>query len=303
MHPKINRWILILSVFIVLFSLIALLINYFIYQYPGNNYFPNNTIHIGVTLVLFYIGLVLLGGGKSKISGYGLELLYFFGVMSLVALATNAVQLTPFPTIDKQIIAFETLFHINMETIVAWTHSHSSLNLLLGFIYDSLTNQMCFIPLFILAMGRFDTLRDYYFLLLFTALFGFIFYYFYPTIAPASALQSPYFTPYQMATGLKFNQIHHHILPTTIEGGLIALPSFHTIWAILCIYLLKEWFIAFYILLVINIILIASCILLGWHYPIDVLSGVLLTAVGYYFLIRSKKSFKGQAKPWNQKVH
>lgn len=289
MQSKANRWIIILGVFIVLFSLVAQLINSFIYQYPGNNYFPPNTIPIGLILLLFYTGLLLLVGKKSNRSAYALELLYFYGVMGLIALATNAVQLTPFSTIDKHIIAFEALLHINNEAIVAWTRNHYNLDFLLSTIYDSLTNQMCFIPLFVIAMGRFELLRDYYFLLLFTTLFGFSFYYFFPTIAPASIFKSSSYTPYQMATGLKFNQIRQHIHPTTMEGGLIALPSFHTIWAILCVYLLKEWSIAFYTLLLINILLIVSCILTGWHYSIDILAGILLTAIGYFFLIKSKK--------------
>ncbi|HGH3054753.1 TPA: phosphatase PAP2 family protein, partial [Legionella pneumophila] len=75
-----------------------------------------------------------------------------------------------------------------------------------------------------------------------------------------------------------------HIQPTTIEGGLIALPSFHTIWAILCVYLIKDWFIPCLLLSIINVLLILSCVLLGWHYPIDILAAIILVGLSYYLL-------------------
>ncbi len=289
MHSKTNTWILIISGLIIFLSLIAQLVNFFIYKYPGNNYFPPNILHIAFSLILVYAGLILQVGKNTRLSKRGLELIYFFLVMCLVALATNAVQLTPFPPIDEQIVALENKLDIDMIAILKWTQEHPRLHLLLGFIYDSLTYQMCFIPLFVIAMGRFKIIKEYYFLLLFTTLIGFCFYYFYPTTAPASVISSPFFTPYQIATGLKFNEIHNYLIPSTLEGGLIALPSFHCIWALLCVYLLKEWPIPCLLLFLANIILIASCILLGWHYPIDVITGLILVLMSYWFLQWSKR--------------
>ncbi|BCA95483.1 hypothetical protein TUM19329_18440 [Legionella antarctica] len=204
--------------------------------------------------------------------------------MSVIALATNAVQLTPFPTIDRKILSIEEFFGIHMSYIMKWTNGHTNLKTLLSIIYDSLPYQMSILPLIIIAAGRFHLIREYYFLLLFTTLLGFSFYYFFPTTAPASIVTSPFFSPAQIATGLKFNQIHNHMIPTTNEGGLIALPSFHTIWALLNVYLLKEWPVACILLLTINCLLIASCVLLGWHYVIDIIAAIFLVAISYYFL-------------------
>jgi membrane-associated phospholipid phosphatase len=208
--------------------------------------------------------------------------------MCLIALATNAVQLTPFSPIDMYIVRFESKLNINMVRILEWTNTYPGFKDLLNVIYNSIHYQMSIIPLVIIVSGRFYLLREYYFLLLVTAIIGFAFYYFFPTTAPASIISSSLFSPEQTATGYKFNQIHNHINPTTKEGGLIALPSFHTIWAIFCVYLLKEWMIPCIILLVINVLLITSCVLLGWHYPIDILGGLILAAGGYYLLSLTK---------------
>lgn len=290
MHNSTTRFLLILSGVLVCLSLIALLINYYLYQYPGNNYFPEGTPILALILLFFYVGLILLFGREARISNAGKELLYFFGIMSIIALATNAVQLTPFKPIDQYIMEFESHLNISLLDIMEWTNQYPNMKIAFELIYGSFSYQLSIIPLLSIAFGQFNRLREYYFLLLFTTLAGFLFYYFFPTTAPASIINSALFSPEQIATGYKFNQIHNHIIPTTNKGGLIALPSFHTIWSICCLYLLKKWNILFYVLLVVNSLLIASCVLLGWHYLIDVLAGLILVGIAIVVLKRIKNS-------------
>ncbi|HAT1595104.1 TPA: phosphatase PAP2 family protein [Legionella pneumophila] len=278
------RYFILLAGTIVSLSLIALIINYTIYQFPGNNYFPPNTPVIACIILLNYIGMILVFGKNNRVTRSGLELINFFVVMSIIALATNAIQLTPFSPIDKQIIKLEAQWGINMVSILEWINKYQYFKYLLAIIYDTLPYQMSILPLCVIVSGRFYILKDYYFLLLSTTLLGFTFYYFFPTTAPASEIQNSLFAPEQVATGLKFYQIHHYIQPTTIEGGLIALPSFHTIWAILCVYLIKDWFIPCLLLSIINVLLILSCVLLGWHYPVDILAAIILVGLSYYLL-------------------
>jgi hypothetical protein len=288
MNAKKVRCIPLLSGLILILSISTLLVNYFIFKFPSNNYFPENVIPLTAILLLFYVGLILIFDKNSRISQSGLELFYLYLIMFLIALATNAVQLTPFPPIDDKIVYLESLLHIDIPTILAWTNNNPRLSYLLKILYDTLAYQMCFLPLTIIALGKFHILKDYFFLLLFTTLIGFCFYYFFPTTAPASIIKSPFFSSCQIATGIKFNQIHHHLNPTTMAGGLIALPSFHTIWALLCVYLLKEWKVLCSLLLIVNTLLIASCVLLGWHYLTDVISAVILVMIAYWFLLQCK---------------
>lgn len=196
--------------------------------------------------------------------------------MSLVAFATNAVQYTPFPPIDEQILIWHGPFSESIKSAFAFTDTHASLKKLFNWCYASLDYQMAFLPLLSILLKDYETLHRYYQHLLLTLLLGFTCYYFFPTIAPASLLKLPYFSEAQYATGLKFKEIHEHLPPSTIEGGLIAFPSFHAIWAILCLILVKKIRFLFYPLLLNNIVLIASCVLLGWHYPLDIIAGIAL---------------------------
>ena len=271
-----SRPIIYAAVLLSFLSICIITINAFYYHFPGNNYFPDNTPYITFSLLLMYCGFVLQFGKASQLAAIVKELVFFLLVMAVIALATNAAQLTPFSPIDKHIIAIETSLHINMKAIIAWTHTKPQLMQLLDFIYNTLPYQMIAFPLLIIITKRWDYIREYYFLLLASAIIGFSFYYFFPTTAPASVIESHNFSEAQRATGLKFMQIHHYIQPSTLDGGMIALPSFHVIWAWFCLYTLRIWPIGFIIMLPINLLLVASCVLLGWHYPTDILGGIVV---------------------------
>lgn len=266
---------------ITVLSISSLLVNYFIYQYPMNNYFPPGTPLFFVIVLLFYLGLIIFFGKEHTVTHRGLHLFYLITVMSLIALATNATQLTPFAPIDEAIIAFEQQFSIDLPGIIAWTKQHPIVDIILRCTYDTLPYQMCLIPLIILIHGQLKALQDYYFLLLGTTLISFTFYYFYPTTAPASILDSSLFSPYQLATGIKFTQLHQHIKPFTLEGGLIAFPSCHTVWALCCTYLVRQWKAVFITLSMLNSILLCSCVLLGWHYLSDIIAGIFIVLIVY----------------------
>lgn len=286
---------LIASLSLILLATIALTINYFVFKFPGNNYFPPDTALLAILLFVALAGCYLQFGKESTAVKIAKELIYYFFVMCVIAFATNAIQLTPFPPIDKTLIAIESFMHIDVGQIVSWTINHSWLKETLIFVYDSLPYQMSILPIAVIFMRKFAYIREYYCLLLISALLGFSFYYFFPTLAPASFLQGP-FSIEQYATGVKFKEIHQHISPSTIEGGMIAFPSFHVIWAWLCLYLIRWSRLLFCLLLPFNLLLIASCVLLGWHYPTDLLGSLIVLVITYlvcFYCRKKSANFSG----------
>ena len=258
------------------FSIFALSINTIHTHYFGNNYFPVNMFSISTTLLLIYVGFCLQYHSNHHVTRRVKEVFFFFGSMALIILGTNAIQYTPFAPIDQYIIRYSEWMHVDFASIIAWSNDHPTLYRIMEWIYESLTYQLTYLPLILIILGRFERLHEYYFLLLFTALIGFSFYYFFPTTAPASVIDSPYFTQAQHATELKFTQIHNHIKPSTLEGGMIALPSFHVIWAWLCVWLIRDWRWPFRLLFLLNAGMVVSCILLGWHYILDVIASIAI---------------------------
>lgn len=285
MHITRSRCTLYAAALLMVLSLLAMGVNFFYYRYPGNNYFPPHTPVIFLTLLLVYSGLSLQFGNSTRLTRLLKklkEVIFYLLVILILTFASNAVQYTPFPPIDEYIVFLETSMGINLVEWMAWTSAHPAFKAMLNFLYYNLLDQMIVFPLIIIAAGRYHLIREYYFFLLTSAIIGLTFYYFFPTTAPASVLESPYFNQFQQATGLKFWEIHHHIKPSTLEGGLIALPSFHVIWAWFCLYMLREWRILFYIFAPINFFLSLSCVLLGWHYPIDLLGSVIVILITHF---------------------
>ncbi|KTC65083.1 Uncharacterised protein (plasmid) [Legionella adelaidensis] len=289
----ISFWNLLLSILLCALSSLVFGVNFLFFKYPGNNYFPPNTLFIAIALLLMYFGFWLQYGKEKKITQLLKETIYFFLIMSILALTTTAAQFTPYTPIDKWIVQLETYFGLNLSAVIAWTNQHTYFKKFLGFIYDTLPFQMAYIPLLVILFGKKLYIREYYFLLLLSGLIGFTIYYFFPTTAPASIITSPFFSQEQYATGLKFFQIHHHITPSTLDGGMVALPSFHAIWAWFCCYLLREWKSMFYVSLFLNLFLILSCVLLGWHYPLDIVASgiIILLSHSAYWLINN--SYRG----------
>ena len=276
------RYIFFAALLLFILSIIAIVVNSNVYHFSGNNYCPPYSRSIAYCLLLIYGTCLLQFGKASPQIKFLKELILFFLVIAVIAIATNAVQYTPFPTIDKKIVAFESALHINLDDIMSWTYTKPTFKTLLKISYETLPLQITFIPLILIATRRFQYLHEYYFLLIISTIIGYSFYYFFPTTAPASIISSHHFSQEQYATGLKFTQIHQHAEPTTMNGGMISLPSYHIIWAWYCLYILRGWPIWFAILLPINLLLVASCILLGWHYFIDLLGGVIVIFMAHY---------------------
>ena len=132
--------------------------------------------------------------------------------------------------------------------------------------------------MFMAILGEGRAVMTFMFALLISYFIGTLIYYFFPTIAPAALFHSPLFTFQEHDTYIKFYEIHHHLMPTTTQGGMIAFPSFHVIWASLLIYVTRPRWWLFLPLLAWNAILISSTMLLGWHYLADALCGIVLAA-------------------------
>ncbi len=292
-----NGLLIFLIFLTILLSSVVFIVNYFFFKYHGNNYFPQDAFFIGLILLLLYYGLRILKDKQSNYFVYLGDFTWYYLVFVIIALATNAAQLTPFTPIDRQILKFEQYFGINTLNIIIWTKQYSWLEDILSFAYCFLIFQMVILPICAIFLSHRKELYEYYILMLITAILGFSIYYFYPTTAPASVLPNEYFNDYQIATNLKFSQIHHYTIPTTIEGGLIALPSFHVIWAWLSLYLVRKAQLLFVIFTPVNILIVLSCVMLGWHYLIDVIASIVLLASAHCikFLVLEKRLFNRES--------
>lgn len=296
MFRKTDVTLFILSTCIALISILMFTLNRYFFRFPGLFYFDPAFLGCAFFLLMVRFGLILqfdLPHSNEMIKMLKQATIYSL-IIVLVLFGTSAVQYTPFHPVDKKIIEIERLLHLDLRSAIAWLSMNRTMKVIANAIYESLSYQLLFIPIGVLLLRKYQVLYQFYFLALLTWLIGSLIYYFFPTMGPASVIDSPFFVEAQRDTGLKFWQLHHYIQPVTAEGGMIAMPSFHVIWAWLCVFLVRSWPIVFALLGFINLTLVAACVFLGWHYFLDVIgSAVTLFVSHIVYYVLHKESVVG----------
>lgn len=265
-------------------SLIIQGLNHLTTAYIGHDYLPPHTLDALLILCLIRLGLALLYPHQHEVIQRCEHLICLFLTMVAIANFTNAVQLTPFKPYDHAFIQFEGLGSEHYRMIYDEVLKHPLLRILCTYAYQGLDDEMIYLPLWMIFFNHGLSLRKYCCALLLSALIGFCTYYFFPTTAPASQWQHALLTQEQYATGLKFLNIHHYQVLSTSAGGLIAFPSFHVIWSLLCLQLAMTTRYLIYPLYLFNTLLILSCVLLGWHYWIDIIAGIGIVLLTTFLL-------------------
>ena len=282
---KLNRYSCYIAFISLLFSLSIFGLNSFYYHFQGIEYVS------WITIVLMFVNLSLIWIGLKLLLDPAHQFLFIvikrfsllFGLLCLMAIFTSAIQLTPFPPIDKTLLSIEHFIHSDSRLYLQFIYQHPQLLEILKYVYSFLDLEICSALLLMVIFYDPNSQSEFIFLLLSTCLVGFTFYYFFPTTAPASVIENKLFMQVQRSTFLKFYEVHHNIPGTTLAGGLIAMPSFHAIWAILCQYYFFRWpWIALF-LLPINILILISCVMLGWHYLVDIIASFIICTPLIYF--------------------
>ena len=231
---KIDRLTIILFISIFFIATGILCFNYYYWHYSLVSYFLADALSVVFFGVLFTLGCFYTLGPQSKITQTLTYTVSYFLIVSLVMYATTAIQLTPFEPIDEHLFKADLSLFYNGEIALHALYQHPFLVKCLYKAYNALNYEVLLLPIFLIFNRQFLAIKKYFFYVLSTMFIGFFIYYFWPTMAPASIMHSPYFLADQYNTGQKFYEIHHHLVPHSRLGGLISMPSFHVIWVILC---------------------------------------------------------------------
>lgn len=263
------------------FALACMCANALVYEFPGNNYLYYGQIRHLLWLFFSFLALSYTLGVSVMTYDDAVEYFVYMVFVVIVTFASNAIQYTPFEPIDSAIIALEESLHLSVSASVLWLHQYPGLKHMFAGIYELIGLELLVIPIAAIYLKQYYYLYEFYFLMLVTTLLGFVFYYFFPTTGPASMLHLSFFSDEQIATGLKFREIHHYQSPSTLAGGMIAMPSFHVIWAFLAVYFMRFQPLFCFIVVVFNVFIMLSCVLLGWHYYLDIVGSFMTFALAF----------------------
>ena len=277
-----DRWLAYLIFLSLALALAFICVNAASFRFTGISYFPR----LLTPLVCVALQFAFFDDCCSRLSartGFVIKSCALYALAHIaLALFVTGLQFTPFPSIDPALQRWDHALHFDTAAVLAWTASHPWLRAFLDLCYNSTDLQLALAPL---AAGfAFDRrrMRVYLYAFVYAFIAGGLFYYFFPSSGPAAVYQSPYFMDVQRLTSLKFFQVHHYQEVRSIMGGMIAFPSFHVAWAVLTTYAALPYRRLFWGIAVLNVLVVASTVLLGWHFLIDVPAGLMLGTLSLY---------------------
>ncbi len=275
----VDRLVAGLTFLVFLLGCFTLALNASATRYPGFHYLPDRWLYL-VPLVLAVLIFAMRFREKSpRLAFFTKTYCTYFFLAIAFAVLTDGIQFTPFPTIDHALLHADQFIGFNTTALMAWTSRHTIIKQCLEFVYEFLNVEMLLLPLALAWIEAEKQIQLLFITMLVSIFIGGLCYYFFPTSAPVSIIHNPYFLLSEHHTALKFYEIHHYLSVTTGDGGLIAFPSFHVVWCILLCYAVRRIKWLFYPLIGINALVIASTLLLGWHYLTDVFSGAILAII------------------------
>lgn len=199
--------------------------------------------------------------------------------VTVCTLCCMAILTTPFAIIDHHLVRFDRSLGVDVTHLMAWAYQYPFLLKVLTFSYDSWYFQIIVTPLIMALLKKSEVINRYYMGVFISLVFITFIFYFFPTIAPAGVMQSPYFGEDQYHLVQRFNEIHQRLPITVFDGGVIGFPSPHVILSLLVLVAWRKIKIVFYPLIILNAFLILATMALGYHYLADVLASAVIVAL------------------------
>ena len=219
-----------------------------------------------------------------------------FVAFSLVALQFSIVTPAQYlavalnrPLADPWLARADALLGISVPGAVAWTAAYPALVSVLLFSYYSLAPQFI-APIVLLGLWYRDRdgLWEYVFnfhvclvltligLALFPAMCAFSYYGFESLID-----QGRFIRHFEALRGGNFR-----LLELTELEGLITFPSFHVAGGLMVTWVFRRYRRLFALLFVLNVLMIASTVLLGAHYAVDIIASFIIFVMSQWLYVR-----------------
>lgn len=185
------------------------------------------------------------------------------------------------PLVDKQMMSFDAACGIHLPTIVEWANQHPAMQRVLSFAYSTMLPQTALIIAVLGFANQRRELQGFVRQFLLSSLLVLAAFALWPAAGPfigygypPAADQARYLAHFDsLRSGART------VITWRDAEGLITFPSFHTAWALLCLYAVRRnrWLLAPSLLL--NLTVIVSTLTTGWHYFADVFSGVAVAVI------------------------
>lgn len=179
-----------------------------------------------------------------------------------------------YPFVDSTLVFTDSIFGINSSAIVLWFRTHELLNYIFSSIYKTYFYQIPFIILYFSIRGNALVLQRFVMQFIIALILTIIISGFLPALGPYVWYNyRP--SPTLAAALAQLLQLREGILDFSQKNGIVSLPSFHTVAAFLYMYTFRsENKFLFSSIVILNVLMIFSCIPIGEHYFADILGAI-----------------------------
>lgn len=199
---------------------------------------------------------------------------YFIFVFSYL------VYTMDFPIIDSSLSQFDTFFGYHAKSLIYWFKDHEWLYVVLTHIYNSYYYQGPFILFYFSFFSNMLVLQRFVVLFMIGPFVSLVIAGLLPSGGPYY-LEHFQYADYNVTALKHFLQLRNQIVDIRSGVGLILFPSYHAVLALFYIYAFRnEKKYIFIPILILNILILFSCLTNGEHYLADVVGGI-----GVFFLV------------------
>ncbi len=193
-------------------------------------------------------------------------------------LSSLALYSTPFASIDAALAHADGFFGYNAAATLAWVHAHQWVGRFSIVFYNSLSVELVLLPFVLALLGDRKSFERIMIMGVVATVIGLLFYFFFPSSGTADVEPSRYYNATQLDAIKQFYFIQHHIPDPFKNVPMVSCPSFHTIWAIMIAFAFIRHPKIFVPVLIWNVLILISTLTTGWHFLVDVLAGIALSA-------------------------
>jgi hypothetical protein len=213
-------------------------------------------------------------------------------VLGYLVVGTNA------PLIDEQLAKCDRVLGFDWPKIFQWIKQKPPLDLVLGLAYSSILPQIGVVTVYLAFTNRREQLAEFNSVLVATALVTIIVSGFFPAAGPFKYYSNIVHADVSMLS--HFEPVRRGTLRTidlVRAQGLVSMPSFHTIMAILLAYAMRDTRMRSSFL-ILNVAVIVSTPTHGGHYLVDLIAGAATVAA----VIAMRKVFAGSLSGTTQRA-
>jgi membrane-associated phospholipid phosphatase len=198
------------------------------------------------------------------------------------AVFTYLVASTNAPLVDHTLNRWDRALGFDWPAVYTWVQAHPWIRSVLAYAYASARLQIALVLIYLCLTDRRKQLTEFTTSLMICFALTVLVSYFFPAGEASEFYANVVQTDVSLHTHFALvRDGSFRALDLALMQGMVAMPSFHTVMAILLAYAMRNTRL-YGVFIVLNLVMILSTPTEGGHYMVDILGGILTAAVGIW---------------------